>query len=251
MPGRALKVRILLLASLYQEAGGRKVVEVEAGSWREALVKLREMYPGLRRVINEKGEPEPGYIVFVDGIDYRLVNKSEAREVAILPVNHGGIKPDLYYIDWIDIENAINIIVSRIEEDRWRPSVIIGVLRGGVIPARLLADRLGIEEMAVIEIKLYKSIGIARDKPYIRHPLLLPVLDRDVLIVDDISDSGLTLQTAATHVSLYNPRSLRTATLFVKPWTKIVPDYYAFVTDKWVVFPWEKAEVKRELEERR
>lgn len=248
MAGGTMKVRILLLASLYREAGGRKVVEVEASSWREALRKLRDEYPGLRSVVNESGEPEPGYIVFVDGVDYRLAGDRQAREIAILPVNHGGSRPELHFVGWEDIERAVDVISRRIERDAWKPNVIVGILRGGVVPARLLADRLGVEEIGVVEIKFYKGIGVTRDKPYIKHPLLSTVVNRDVLIVDDISDSGLTLQTAATHVSLYSPRSLRTAALYVKPWTKIVPDYYAFITDKWVVFPWEREETRREVE---
>lgn len=240
-------VKIVLLASLREEAGGRKEVEVEAGDWREALIKLREMFPGLRSVVNEKGEPEAGYLVFVDGVDYRLKGPGPAEKVVILPVNHGGAQTNMLYVTWDDVEEASSSLARRIVESGFRPDVIVGILRGGVIPARILADELGVSDMGIIEVKLYKGIGLRREKPYLKHPLIVDVFDRNVLVVDDISDTGLTLQLALNAISLHGPKSVRSATLYIKPWTKLVPDYYSRVTDKWVVFPWERREVEREI----
>ncbi|MEM1873253.1 MAG: MoaD/ThiS family protein [Acidilobaceae archaeon] len=81
---------IRLLGSLKEQAGFEKL-EVEASSWREALLKAREFSKFLREVIDDSGEPAPGYIVFVDGVDYRLLKPDEpAREIVIIPVVHGG-----------------------------------------------------------------------------------------------------------------------------------------------------------------
>ncbi len=246
--GEESVVTVVLLAGLAQEVGGKKRVHVNARTWREALLRLRKEYPGLRRAIREDGEPEAGYIVFVDGVDYRLRGEGPAREVVILPVNHGGDSPpQLYYVSWEDVERASDVIAGMINSDGWVPDVVVGVLRGGVVPARLIADRLGVEDLAVVEVKLYKGVGVRREKPYIRQPLVVNVLDKRVLIVDDVSDTGLTLQVAVNAISMHGPASIRTATLYVKPWTKFVPDYYAVQTDKWVVFPWEREETRREL----
>ncbi|GAB6148404.1 hypothetical protein JCM10135_09460 [Stetteria hydrogenophila] len=244
-------IRIELLAGLRQEAGGRKYVEVEAEDWREALRKLREMYPGLRSVISEKGEPEAGYLVFVDGVDYRLKEPGPAEKVVILPVNHGGEgAPELLHVSWDDIEETVSDVARKIEESGFRPHVIVGVMRGGVVPARLIADALGVMEIGIMEVKLYKGVGVRGSKPYLKRPLIEDVLNKDVLVVDDVSDSGLTLQLAVNVVSLHGARRIKTATLYIKPWTKLVPDYYSRSTDKWVVFPWEKNEVMRELSSR-
>lgn len=244
---RAARVKVVLLAGLREEVGGRREVEVEAGDWREALKRLREEYPRLKGVIDENGEPEAGYLVFVDGVDYRLKEPGPAERIVILPVNHGGSPVDLLHVTWEEVDRASSDLADKITESGFNPDVIVGILRGGVIPARLLVDKLGVEDMGVMEVKLYKGVGSRRDKPYLRQPLLVDVLGKNVLVVDDISDTGLTLQLALNAVTLYGPRSVRTATLFIKPWTKLVPDYYSRVTDKWVVFPWERVETEREL----
>jgi len=76
--------------------------------------------------------------------------------------------------------------------------------------------------------------------------LTLSIKDKRVLLVDDVSDSGLTLQFSVQTLSLYMPAEIKTATLYIKPWTKYVPDYYAEQVNEWVIFPWETEEFERE-----
>jgi len=241
------RVRVTLLAGL-REAVGKPFLEVEAGSWREALIKLREMEPALAAAVGEDGEPRPGYLVFVDGVDSRLAEEGPAREVVILPVNHGGSREvRLLRISWQEIVEAVGEVARAIESSGFKPDMIVGILRGGIIPARLLADELGVEDIGFVEIKLYTSVGARKPQPYLRQPLILPATGRRVLVVDDVSDTGLTLQHALETIKLYNPDDVRTATLYVKPWTKLMPDYYARMVEEWIVFPWEYREVEREL----
>ncbi|MEM4426438.1 MAG: MoaD/ThiS family protein [Acidilobaceae archaeon] len=83
-------VSIKLFGHLKERIGLEKL-EVEASSWREALLKAREVSTLLREAIDDTGEPVPGYVVFVDGVDYRLLKPDEsAREIVIIPVVHGG-----------------------------------------------------------------------------------------------------------------------------------------------------------------
>jgi hypoxanthine phosphoribosyltransferase/molybdopterin converting factor small subunit len=242
-----LRVRIRLLASL-REAAGKDYIEVEAASWREALTKALKEEQALKQAVTEDGNPKPGYLVFVDGIDARLLEgREKASEIVVLPVNHGGSSESLFYVTWSDIEESVNDVASKVRSSGFEPDVVVGVLRGGVIPARLLADELGVDELGVIEIKLYTGIGSRKPRPYIRQPLILDVYNKNVLIVDDVSDTGLTLSMAVEAIRLYMPAKLKTATLYVKPWTRLFPDYYSKVVDKWIVFPWERREVEREL----
>ena len=238
-------VRIRLLAALKENADNKGIIEIEACSWRNALKKLVARYPKLATAISSDGNPNPGFMVFVDGVDYRLKEgEEEAKEIYILPINHGGI--EVMMLSWSDIEKSVGDIATKISESGFEPDAIISILRGGIIPARLLADRLEITNIGTIEVKLYISAGRKGEKPYIRQPLTLPIKDKRVLLVDDVSDSGLTLEFALQAISLYMPVEVKTATLYMKPWTRLVPDYYAEEVDKWVVFPWERKEFEKE-----
>ncbi|MGC8572919.1 MAG: purine phosphoribosyltransferase [Caldisphaera sp.] len=240
-----MNIKIKLLAALKYRANGNETIEVDANSWKEALKKLINKYPDLSIAIDPDGNPKSGFVVFVDGVDYRIKeDEEEAKEIYILPVNHGGI--EVLLLSWEDIENDINVIGEKILKSGYRPDVIISILRGGVIPGRLLADRLGIDDIGSMEIKLYIAAGQKGERPYMRQPVTLPIKDKKVLLVDDVSDSGLTLEFAIQAISLYMPSEIKTTTLYMKPWTRLVPDFYAEEVDKWVVFPWERKEFEKE-----
>ncbi len=242
-------VRVRFLASLREATGTPEAtIDSESADVREILKDLRRRYPGLSNVIDPDGRVRPGYLVFVDGVDYRLYEGGKPREIVILPVNHGG-GVDVELIGWDKVEGLSEVVAERVRSDGFKPDVVIGILRGGVIPARIIADKLGVEDMGVMEVKLYKAVGIRGERPYLRQPLTLDIAGKKVLVVDDISDTGLTLQLAVEAVNLYLPLEVKTATLYIKPWTDFVPDYYGESTESWIVFPWERGEYSREAGE--
>ncbi|MGC9209760.1 MAG: phosphoribosyltransferase family protein [Acidilobus sp.] len=239
------QVKVRLLGALKERVSGKQEVYVEASSWSEALRELVRGYPQLSIAIDESGRPKPGFLVFVDGVDCRLLPETQqATTIDVLPVNHGGVEFEL--ITWDKVEDAVRKVAEKIRASSFRPDVIVGIMRGGVIPGRLLADKLGVEDIGVMEVKLYISAGQRGERPFLRQPLTLSIKDKRVLLVDDVSDSGLTLQFAVQALSLYMPAEVRTATLYIKPWTKYVPDYYAEQVNKWIIFPWEVNEFERE-----
>ena len=242
-----VEIKIKLLASLSDITGGKKEITIKADNWRKALLTLKEEYKGFSIAIDDDGNPKPGYLAFIDGVDSRLLEEDyKPKEIVLLPVNHGGEREhDILVIGWDDIEKAIDKVSRNIIESGYNIDSIIGILRGGVIPARLLADSLGVDNLYFIEIKLYKGIGARHARPYIKQLALSELYGKNILIVDDVSDTGLSLQLALQLINMYMPKTVKTATLYIKPWTKQVPDYYAVMTDRWIVFPWEKYEFKR------
>jgi len=150
-------------------------------------------------------------------------------------------------VTWSDIERLTLKVAQQLVNSNFIPNSLVGVLRGGWIVARLLGDYVGINEVGGLGIKFYRGVGDHFERPVITEPLTLNLKDKTVLIVDDVADSGRTLQLAVEFVKLYGPKEVRTATLYVKPKSITVPDFYAAETDLWIVFPWEPAEVLRNV----
>jgi hypoxanthine phosphoribosyltransferase len=148
-------------------------------------------------------------------------------------------------LTWGDITSALSRVADAITSSGYEVEVVVGILRGGVIPAVLVADRLGVRDIGVIDIKFYQAPGVTEKEPYLRQPLTLPIHGKNVLVADDISDTGLTLKLALDVVRHYAPRNVKTATLYIKPWTTLIPDYYAEITEEWLVFPWDLWEHRR------
>ncbi len=150
-------------------------------------------------------------------------------------------------VTWRMIEEYCISIAEQITKKKIEIDIIIGIMRGGWIPAKLLLDYLGVNELASIEIKFYKGINVREKEPIIVTPLFQDIYGKNVLVVDDVADTGKTLAKAVEFLKYYGPRAITTATLFVKPWTTFWPDFYAEKTTAWIVFPWDKGETLEEL----
>jgi len=149
------------------------------------------------------------------------------------------------YVSWSEIHRALSVLANSVRST-FNPEVVVAIAKGGLIPSRIIADLLMIEEMGFIEVKFYKAIGLRGEKPFIKYLALPALRDRNVLVVDDVIDSGRTIQLVIDALSSYAPRSMKTLVLYLKPWAAFTPDYYYEVTNEWIVFPWEICESKKE-----
>ncbi|MEM1687382.1 MAG: phosphoribosyltransferase [Zestosphaera sp.] len=153
-------------------------------------------------------------------------------------------------LTWKKIYEAVLKLALDIIKEGLEIDLIVGILRGGYIVARILSDILGTDNIGVVEVKFYRGIEERAERPIITQPLTADVRGKNILIVDDVVDSGRTLEIVTEQVRLRGARSVKTAVLFYKPKSIIKPDFFAQETMKWVVFPWELCEFIRELKTR-
>lgn len=149
---------------------------------------------------------------------------------------------DLLVMTWENVYSATLELSKRIEESSFVPDSIVGVARGGWVVARILSDLLGVEELVSLKISFYRGINQRDSKPRIVQPIVNSMEGKRVLIVDDVADTGESLSLAIRHCSELGAAEVRVATLHVKPWSKVNPDYYVCVTSSWILYPWEYRE---------
>ncbi|MBM3895492.1 MAG: phosphoribosyltransferase [Thaumarchaeota archaeon] len=125
------------------------------------------------------------------------------------------------FIDWNTIESLADVLASKIKSLHLKFNSISTISRGGLVPARLLADRLDI-----------KVILVDKDQ-----------IPQDSLFVDDIYDTGKTFTKILPKVK--DSTHLVYATLFARKGKKIPPQVvYAQLTkgDEYIVYPWDRFE---------
>ncbi|MDH3677641.1 MAG: phosphoribosyltransferase [Nitrosopumilus sp.] len=127
-------------------------------------------------------------------------------------------------VNWSEVENLIKILSEKIIATGRGFSSISTISRGGLVPARLLADRLGFDIILVDQKKITS----------------------DSIFVDDIYDSGNTFKKIINKVD--HPSDLVYVTLFARRGKKF-PKQLIFAKrtndNSYIVYPWDKLEHKR------
>ena len=149
-------------------------------------------------------------------------------------------------LGWSDIESAVHDVARKIYNNGYMPDIIVAISRGGLIPARLLSDILKVKLIVTIAIEFYEDVDKTKCRPRLVYtlPKEINIAGKNVLVCDDIVDSGQTLKLTREYLESLNPKQIKFVSLLVKPHAKTWPDYYSRKTDKWVVFPWESTEFK-------
>jgi hypoxanthine phosphoribosyltransferase len=129
-----------------------------------------------------------------------------------------------------------------IYESGFRPDIIVGIARGGWIPARILSDVLYADTLQNIRIEYYTDVGVRGREPRITQPLSGSLEGKSILLVDEVADTGDSLYHAIEHVEKLGVQEQRSAVLHLKPTSRVTPDYYMVKTSSWTVYPWENRE---------
>lgn len=148
---------------------------------------------------------------------------------------------------WNQIYDMLLDQAQKIRGDGYKPDIIIGIARGGLVAARILSDLLETPELAIIQIEYYLSIAKPRQEPILKQGLSTPVTGQKTLLVDDVSDTGKSLQLGKKHLQQQGAKEIKTATLYAKPQTITKPDYCEKQTSRWIVFPWDAKETVRKI----
>ncbi len=142
-------------------------------------------------------------------------------------------------LDQLQLNQGVDELARSINQEyRDRPLTIIGVLTGSVV---LLADLIRKLEMplrvGVVHTSSYQ--GTERGALAINADMMLDITNRDVLLIDDIFDTGNTLSEVIDLMGELGPASLKSAVLLCKSGKQQVnwrPDFVAFdIPDEFVV----------------
>jgi len=151
------------------------------------------------------------------------------------------------FLTWKDIEDKISIITSQIRSSGNKIDCIIAIGRGGMVPARLLADSMNIHTLYMYPVKLYEDNKMHKSEKGISlESFKHDIEGKNCLLVDDIYDTGETIITTINELVYNKFKSLKIATLMSFE-TKL--DYCgellnSTIEKRWYVFPWEISEFK-------
>lgn len=153
-------------------------------------------------------------------------------------------------VDWVTVMTVCDDLAEHINADG-RPDLIVGVLRGGMIPAVRIAHVLGLREVRALDVRHTERDEIDAAKtgvPVVRNLQSLGDLSGlSALLVDDIAGTGQTMRTCRALAEQAGARTIRAAALALNEanWPDEAGnphDTFAYIGATfrgWVVFPWE------------
>lgn len=142
-------------------------------------------------------------------------------------------------LPWGEVGTATRELAQQIADDGFVPDVVIAIARGGLLVGGALAYALGVKSCGSLNVELYTGVDETLPEPLLLPPHLdgSSLAGTKVLIADDVSQSGLTLQ-LAVDILVKMGAEVRSACFYTKPQTVFAPDWTWRNTDKWIVFPW-------------
>lgn len=144
-------------------------------------------------------------------------------------------------LSWAEIEHDCKILAKKILDSGFEFDLILAVARGGAIPAVMISDLLDRKQIGFIQTLLYDK-GRAGSKVSILDYTRRDLDGKTVLVIDDVSDSGITLCELDSWLFAKGVKESRMACLHIKKGTKFIPSFYSREINGWITYPWTKKE---------
>ncbi|MFM5981737.1 MAG: phosphoribosyltransferase [Sphaerospermopsis kisseleviana] len=153
------------------------------------------------------------------------------------------------YVSWSDYHHKIEQLAVKIYQSGWQFNQIVCLARGGLRVGDILS-RIYDLPLAILSTSSYNGAGKQERGGLIVSPHLTMTTERlgsRILLVDDLVDSGITLKETISWLKEYSQvaiEEIRTAVIWYKACSVIVPDYYAdYLPDNpWIHQPFEMYE---------
>src|SRR5687767_12360743 len=101
-------------------------------------------------------------------------------------------EPERDIVTWDDLDDLVVRLAERLAAEP-APDVVLAISRGGLVPAGMLAYRLGWRNMLVGSVVVYDDEGRMGDASFLEFPHDEQLRGKRVVVVDEVWDSGTTI----------------------------------------------------------
>ncbi len=147
-------------------------------------------------------------------------------------------------LSWDDVDRLIDSLLPKFRREF---NAMVMITRGGIVPGGMLAEAMGMTHLLIAAVDFPSQAYTDQAKlmvwpEFLQFPADDLLCGRPTLIVDDIWASGRTITAVKNRVSAAGGFP-ETCVLHFNPYRNLFgtvrPDYYAAVTDAYVIYPWE------------
>lgn len=134
---------------------------------------------------------------------------------------------------------AVRDLAQQVADDGFRPDIVLAIARGGLGLAMGLAYALDVKNLSAVNVEYYTGVDTRLDVPIMLPPTpsAVELSGLDVLIADDVADTGRTLEHVRAFLADHVAQA-RIAVVYEKSRSVVKPDYVWRRTESWIDFPW-------------
>ena len=146
-------------------------------------------------------------------------------------------------LTWADVDKLIDVLIPQLRTVGPFDAIIL-ITRGGIIPGGLLAEALNVRHLltAAVDFPSTEAAGLMAWPTFLQFPDSSLLLNRRALVVDDVWGCGRTSTAVKGRAESAGAEPF-TCVLHFNPYrslfNKSEPDFYAAITDSYMVYPWE------------
>jgi hypoxanthine phosphoribosyltransferase len=143
------------------------------------------------------------------------------------------------HLSWDEFGVAARDLAGLVVASGFEPTVLLVIARGGLPVGGAVSYALDLKNCCAINVEYYTGVDERLEVPVILPPALnlVDLIDTQLLVVDDVADTGHTLKLVADTIRPH-VADLRTAVLYEKSRSVVRCDYVWRRTDRWIDFPW-------------
>lgn len=143
-------------------------------------------------------------------------------------------------VSWGEVYRLTALLARQIKDSGYKPDLVVAIARGGYVPARLICDFLDIYDLTSVRVSHYTAGSDKEETARLSSPLCMNIEGLKVLLIDDLTDTGDTIEVALQHIRTFNPLEIRVGVLQHKKQSMLRPDFYAekLIKWRWIIYPW-------------
>ena len=143
--------------------------------------------------------------------------------------------------NWEYIYGLCRDVSDQVKAAEFEPDVVVALARGGWFAGRCICDFLGLDDLTSLKMEHYVGTAQKAGEPEVRYPMPEGSVEgKDVLIIDDIADTGGSIERAYEYVTDREAGEVCTATLQLLQTSEFEPDFVGERLEEWtwIVYPW-------------
>ena len=154
------------------------------------------------------------------------------------------------FVSWQEIVDWTKTLTDEVMDSKFKPELLLAIARSGFVPGRLMSDFSGNTNLHALKVEHWLDTTAEDiEDAVIPHRTPLPVADKQVLVIDDLVDTGRSALHTIQYCKNQGAKDVKLAVMIYLTNSELKPDFYTIKQEEWFwfVFPWNRVEDLRNL----